>query len=60
MVTKKKTGIVNLQVTGRSVAYIQDVSKSGKLGKPKAVVVTTVNAGGAPPTATRRKKPKKK
>jgi len=57
---KKIAPKVNLQVTGRSVAYIQDVAKDGKLGKPRAVVVTTVNAGGTPPTATPKKRRQKK
>jgi hypothetical protein len=63
MVTKRKAQAnVNLQVTGRSVAYIQDVAKNGKLGKPKAVVVTTVNAGSPAPSVApkRRRKPRKK
>lgn len=31
-------------MTGRSVAYIQEVGKKGKLGKAKPVVLTTVRA----------------
>ncbi len=37
---KTKTKAV-VQATGRSVAYIQEV-KGKRLGKPKAVVITTV------------------
>ena len=54
---KKKTR-VGVAVTGRSVAYIQEVGKGGKLGKAKPVVVTTVKVGaaGAAPTKKKRKR----
>lgn len=42
---KKRTtskASTKLAVTGRSVAYIQTVAKSGKLGKAQPVVITTV------------------
>ena len=49
--TKKKRSVkVAVQVTGRSVAYIQDYGKKGKLGKPRPVVITTVR-----PRAVRKK-----
>lgn len=60
MVTKQKPK-ANLQVTGRTVAYIQSVSKNGKLGKAKPFVVTTVRAGSPAPVAkkaTRRRRKK--
>ena len=57
MVTKNKQKI-NKQVTGRTVAYIQTLDKSGKLGVAKPFVVTTVNA--TPPTAKPVKTSKKK
>ena len=34
-----------VKVTGRAIAYIQSLEKSGKLGKAKPVVITTVSAG---------------
>jgi len=58
---KKKTS-ANVQVTGRAVAYIQDVKKGNKLGKARPVVLTTVRvAGQQSPAATpkRRRKPKR-
>mgnify|MGYP001275653924 CR=1 FL=1 len=42
MVKRKTKGKIGVQVTGRSVAYIQEVSKSGKPGKAKPVILTTV------------------
>ena len=46
-----------IQVTGRSVAYIQNVGKGGKLSKPKPVVVTMVrSSAGAPGAASAPKK----
>ena len=43
--TKRKTNKKSkggVRVTGRSVAYIQEVSKKGKLGKAKPIVLTTI------------------
>lgn len=31
-----------VRVTGRTVAYVQEVGKKGKLGKAKPVVLTTI------------------
>jgi len=59
MVTKQKPK-ANLQVTGRTVAYIQSVAKNGKLGKAKPFVVTTVRAGQAPPVVKKATKRRKK
>jgi hypothetical protein len=42
MVKRKAKAKVGVQVTGRSVAYIQTVSKSGKPGKARPVILTTV------------------
>jgi hypothetical protein len=42
MVKRKGKAKVGVQVTGRSVAYIQTVSKSGKPGKARPVILTTV------------------
>ena len=33
---------MGVRVTGRSVAFIQEVNKKGKLGKAKSVVLTTI------------------
>jgi hypothetical protein len=38
----------DVQVTGRAVAYIQKVSKSGKAGKAAPYVITTVRASRTP------------
>ena len=43
MAKKKKTA-KKIRVTGRAMAYVQEVKKGGKLGKPKPVVLTTVRA----------------
>ena len=40
--TPKKKREVGVQVTGRSVAYIQEYGRGGKPGKPKPVIITTV------------------
>jgi len=53
MARKPKVGVT---VTGRAVAYIQEVKKSGKLGKAKPVVVTTVRAGAAQKKVRRKRK----
>ena len=42
MAKRKSKANAGVQVTGRSVAYIQTVSKSGKPGKAKPVILTTV------------------
>lgn len=49
---------VRVGVTGRSVAYVQEVGRGGKLGKAKPVVITTVRVGaaGAKPRRTRRRR----
>lgn len=59
----RKKPVANVQVTGRVVAYIQPVSSSGRIGKAKPFVVTTVKAGAAPPApvkAPKRKRTRKK
>jgi hypothetical protein len=38
----------NMQVTGRTIAYQQSIGTNGKLGKPKAVMITTARVVGAP------------
>lgn len=60
-VTAQPLGVSGVRVTGKSVAYIQDVAKSGKLSKARPVVLTTVvvGAGGATP-AKKPRKPRKK
>jgi hypothetical protein len=45
-----------IRATGRSVAYIQTVSKGGKLGKASPVVITTVRVGAT----TGAKKPRRR
>ena len=49
MTKRKPKQKIDVQVTGRSVAYIQDYGKRGKLGKPKPVVITTVRPRAAKP-----------
>ena len=52
---------VNVNVTGRTVAYIQTVGTGGKLGKAQPVVVTTVRAGGArAPTGKKKRRSRRK
>ena len=58
-VTSQPLGVSGVKVTGKSVAYIQDVAKNGKLSKARPVVLTTVVVGGgatAPARKPRRKK----
>ncbi len=51
---KSRRGVpVGVQVTGRSVAYVQPVGRGGKLGKAQPVVLTTVRV-----TPQRKKKGK--
>ena len=47
MVTRRKPRAA-IRVTGKSVAYIQDVGKSGRLSKARPVVLTTVAVGATP------------
>jgi hypothetical protein len=47
MARKTRKTAVRVGVTGRSVAYVQEVGKGGKLGKAKPVVITTVRVGAA-------------
>jgi hypothetical protein len=47
MVTTRKPR-VKVVATGRSVIYLQPVSKSGRAGKAKPFVATTVRVGRAP------------
>ena len=54
MVRRKKVA-VRVGVTGRSVAYVQEVGRGGKLGKAKPVVITTVRVGAAAKQVRRRK-----
>jgi hypothetical protein len=54
MVRKKKTQ-GNVQVTGRSIVYIQPLSKSGKPGKAKPALITSVKVG-APQVASKKKR----
>ena len=44
--TRKKKVVKKprIRATGRTLAYVQPVSKGGKLGKAKPVVITTVRA----------------
>lgn len=55
MVTRRKPK-VKVVATGRSVIYLQPVSKSGHAGKAKPFVATTVRVGRAPIT----KKPRRR
>jgi hypothetical protein len=55
MVRSRKTP-VRVGVTGRSVAYVQEVGKGGKLGRAKPVVITTVRVGAAGATKKRRRR----
>jgi hypothetical protein len=55
MTKKTRKTAVRVGVTGRSVAYVQEVGKSGKLGKAKPVVITTVRVGAATKAKRRRK-----
>jgi hypothetical protein len=53
--TKAKVAV---KATGRAMAYIQEV-KGKKLGRPRAVVITTIRVGKAAPVkkvAKRRRK----
>lgn len=56
----KRKATPKVQVTGRVVAYIQSVTKNGKAGKAKPVVITTVRAGagGAAPVKMKRRRRK--
>ena len=56
MVNKK----TNIKVTGRTIAYIQDISKDGKIGKAKPVVLTAVVTGQPAPNAGKIKTTRKK
>jgi hypothetical protein len=58
MVKRKSKVPVNVQVTGRAVAYIQPVGRGGKLGKAKPVMLTTVRVapGGAAAKKRRRRR----
>ena len=60
MVTRKRTPKARaaVRVTGKTVAYVQSVGKSGKLSKAKPIVLTTVAVGAAPRAVakTRRKR----
>jgi hypothetical protein len=56
MVTRRKPTRAAIRVTGKSVAYIQNVGKSGKLSKAKPVVLTTVAVGAAPVAKRTRKR----
>lgn len=57
--TKRKPK-ANVQVTGRAVAYIQKVSKSGKPGKAAPYVITTVRAGSPTPVAVKKVRRKRR
>jgi hypothetical protein len=51
--TRQRVGVA---VTGRAVAYIQEVGKGGKLGKAKPVVLTTVRVGAAGTRKVRKRR----
>jgi hypothetical protein len=57
MAKRKKTP-VRMQVTGRTIAYEQQIGRGGKLGKAKPVLITTtrVLGAGAPQAATKKRR----
>lgn len=61
MVTRKKKTPVRMTVTGRTIAYEQNIGRGGKLSKARPVLITTTRVVGAAPAGKApTKKPRKR